>query len=167
MKIITAGIPNTLQKVFFMRRLGFPLKGRASPSCTKFSTSLFCWMSSTTKIESLPFLNVSHRPFPNRRPHIGKRIYLVAIRQILPTILLTGHIFSFAIMTHLKILNCLTQNSVQQDYFPELSQFYHPSYQKCRTSFILALLSIPGVDCPTPYPKIFWENQKIGENLTQ
>ena len=110
-------------------------------------------MSSTTKIESLPFLNVSHRPSPNRRPHIGKRIYLVAIRQILPTILLTGHIFSFAIMTHLKIFIGIKLFNTKQcpaGLFSRIIPILPPVLPKM--SHILYSCFVVHTRCWLPYP---------------
>ena len=55
----------------------------------------------------------------------------------------------------------LTQNSVQQNYLPELHPRYYSSYQKC-PSFNVGSLHPPGVDCP-PFPWTFIRNPGDGE----
>ena len=107
---MTVGIPSTHRKMFLMEGLGFPLKeemeggrGRAPPPHAQtFEPPSSDECQPPPKLNPSPFLHVSHRPSPNRRPHIEKKIYLRAITQILSKILLTGHIFSFTTVTHLK-----------------------------------------------------------------
>ena len=55
---------------------------------------------------------------------LEKKVFLTAFRQVLPKILPKTYIFSNTIMTNLKKLignKSLIQNSIQQDYLPQLS----------------------------------------------
>ena len=77
--------------------------------------------------------------------HIVERIVsLIAFRQIVSKILHVASIFSYTIMTYLKSLmelSPLIQNSVHQDYLPELYRRYLPSYQK--SSFLWGCFVAP------------------------
>ena len=57
-------------------------------------------------------------------------------------------------------LNPLVQNSVQQNYIPELYPLYSPSYHKMFHLISPCLLPPPCMDCSTPSPK-----PTFGENL--
>ena len=70
----------------------------------------------TKKIESLC-------PSPHHRPHIGEKVFLTAFRLILPKPFSVAHIFSHTIMTYLLDQNPIIQNSVLQNYLPELYRF--------------------------------------------
>ena len=116
-KVITVSIPSTLIRIFFMERSGCPTKGRnwvedfrASP---KMWTFPFCWISP-------PLKNWDPCPSPDHRPHIEKKVSLIAFRQVLAKL-----------WKDMMELSPLIQNSIQQDYLPELYLRHLPSYQKC------------------------------------
>ena len=68
------------------------------PASPKMWTFPFCWISPHSKIEFL-------LPCPEHRPHIEKKVSLIAFRQILPKILSVACIFSYTNMTYLKKLD--------------------------------------------------------------
>ena len=85
---------------------GFPLQwgmGGVLPSCPKFlKIPQFCWMFPHQKL-SLPTL--LHAPHPSDHgPHIGKKVTLIAFRQILPKILPVACISRSIIIFYLKNL---------------------------------------------------------------
>ena len=96
-KIITVTRPSTLQNFPYgeirMSKQGRELGG-ASPWWLKIWTFLFCWVSPPVAL-----------PSPNQSPHTGKKISLIAFRQILPNILSAVYIFSSTIMATLKNLS--------------------------------------------------------------
>ena len=96
-----------------------PLRQRIGGSLfasSKVWTFLFCWISLLPK-------NWVPCSSPDYRPHIRKKLSLIAFRQIFPKILSVAYIFRDTIMTYLKSLlelNSLIQTSIQQGYLPEL-----------------------------------------------
>ena len=74
------------------------------------------------KIESSSFPSVSLRPSIDHRPHVGKKLSLIAFRQIIPKISNWSLVWR---KTYLE-WNPLVQNTVQQDYLPEL-YYSHPA----------------------------------------
>ena len=87
-----------------------------TPCMPKVRTFSFHWISPPPKT----WVSLS----PDYQPHIEKKkVSLIVFRQILSKILPEACIFSNTIMIYSKILlelNPLIQNSVQQDYLPEL-----------------------------------------------
>ena len=121
-KIITVSRPTTLIRVFLMRRSGCPTKGGnleglfASP---KVRSCPFRWISPPPKNRAPPFLSWSQIIYWE------KKVSLLAFRQILPKIknFTCGVHFqlqNWLIWESLMKLSLLIQNSVQQDYLPEL-----------------------------------------------
>ena len=132
-KIITVSRPSTLLRMFLMGSQDFPLQGGLGGSELKpkiFNLPLLLNVSSyQTKLSPPIFIYISSSLSFEHRPDIGKKVSLRAFRQILPKSLLAMHIFSFTIMTYLKIfiwIKPLIQSSVQQHYLPELYPLYLP-----------------------------------------
>ena len=96
-KIITVNGSSTLLRVFLMGRSGCPTKGGnlgGLPASQKVWTFPLCWISP---------------PLKNWVPQItdyilGKKVLVIAFRQILSKILPEACIFSNTIMTYLKKL---------------------------------------------------------------
>ena len=104
---------------------------------------------STKKLSPPTFLHsVPHLSF-DCRPHVGKKLSLIASRQILAKILPVEHIFSFIITTCLKTF---------WDYLSELYPLYAASYQKFHPPFIL-------LDVPTMYGLPCRFSKNSGGNL--
>ena len=106
-KIITASRPSTLLKVFLMGKSGCPNnrgnRGGELPLPAK-------------KFELLPSVRYT---LTKKSP--------IAFRQVLPKFFPATCIFSYTIITYSKSsleLNPIIQNSVQQDYLPELYPLY-------------------------------------------
>ena len=100
-KIITVSIPLTLTRAFLMGRSGCPTEGGnrgGSPWKSKILNFPLLLVSFSPKIEfTVPLLITDHI--------LGKKVSLIAFRQILPDILPAACIFSYAIMTYLKDLD--------------------------------------------------------------
>ena len=111
-KIITVSRPRTLLSVSLMRRLGCPTKGED-------------WRGSSCKPKSLNFpLLLDITPTKNLSPHVGKKVSLIAFKQIDPKIFPVAYIFSNTIMTSLKKLignKSLNTKQSPAGLFPELS----------------------------------------------
>ena len=89
----------------------------------------------------LPFSFMSHPISPLITDHILEKVSLIALIQILLKILSVVHILSFKIILIWKSsleLNLLVQNSVQQNYVPDLYPCIPQFTKKCITSFHLA-----------------------------
>ena len=65
--------------------------GSGSVARLKFWTFPICWISAPVLILS-----------PDHRQHIGKKVSLIAFRQVLPKVLIVSYIFINTIMTNLK-----------------------------------------------------------------
>ena len=106
---------------------------------------------------------------PDNRPHIGEKVPLIALRQILLKTLLLGSTFSYIIMTYLKTFdetNSLNTKQCPAGLFPRVITFVSFFLPKIclRLMFLNCLHQLWTV--PTS-PKRLWEILRMAENLTQ
>ena len=118
-KIITASKSSTLLRIVLMRRSGCPTKGGnlgGLPASQKFWTFPFCWMPPQPKKMS--------PPVPWSHSIYWKKRYLQQLLDKFYQTFCLRHAFSvtqlWLIWKSSLELNPLIQNSVQQDYLPEL-----------------------------------------------
>ena len=104
----------------------------------------------TAKIDSFPPLE---KPVFFRITYLilgERKVSLIALRQVLPKVLLVAWFFSYTIMTYLKKLDGTMSLDTKQcpaGIYPRYLLFY-----KNVPSFDVALLNPTGVDCPS----FFW-----------
>ena len=113
-KFITISRSSTLLRVFLMGRSGCRTKeGNLAGllASQKVWTFPFCWISTPLK----NWFPLS----PDHTQYIGKKVSLTAFRQILSKLAFSVTQSRLIWKSSLE-LNALIQNSVQQDYLPEL-----------------------------------------------
>ena len=109
----------------------------------------------------LPFSFMSHPISSLITDHILEKVSLIALIQILLKILSVVHILSFKIILIWKSsleLNLLVQNSVQQNYVPDLYPCIPNLPKNVSPPFILLVApTMYGLPCPFPQTYRLWE----------